>query len=374
MTEAQLRTGDNAGAITTYKRLIANYPNTAQGRQAYLQLALTYADAGNRSEAISTYRTIIKNYPTSDEAAQAAETLKRMAAADGTLDDHIAFINKIDNAPKIDANEAEKLAFNAGEQAYLDDNATARLEDYVKKYPNGAYAVQAYAYLMEAADTADDTDKAYAYANRIVENWPDNSAAVDAYAIKAEVEYSKGQTEESLKSWKELERRASTPADVNEARMGIMRVARDLGRADDLLAAADAVLASSTLGAEDKTEASFSRGLAQQLKGDVASAITTWTPLATQTDDLYGAKSAVYLAQAQLDKGNTAEAVKIADKFINSGTPHTYWLGRGFIVLSDAYRKQGKTYEANEYLKALKENYPGTEADIFSMIDERLKK
>jgi tetratricopeptide (TPR) repeat protein len=227
---------------------------------------------------------------------------------------------------------------------------------------------------MEAADTADDTDKAYAYANRIVQNWPDNSAAVDAYAIKAEVEYSKGQGEAALKSWKELERRASTPADVNEARMGIMRVARDLGRADDLLAAADAVLASSTLGSEDKTEASFSRGVAQQLKGDVAGAISTWTPLATQTDDLYGAKSAVYLAQALLDKGSTAESVKVSEKFINSGTPHTYWLGRGFIVLSDAYRKQGKTYEANEYLKALKENYPGTEADIFSMIDERLKK
>jgi TolA-binding protein len=374
MTEAQLRTGNTNAAITTYKRLIKSYPNTTQGRQAYLQLALTYEDAGRRSDAISAYREVISNYPTSDEAAQAAETLKRMAAADGTLDEHIAFINKIDNAPKIDANEAEKLAFNAGEQAYLDNNATKRLEEYVKKYPNGKYAVQAYAYLMEAADNADDTTKSYNYACRIVENWPDNAAAVDAYAIKAEVEYSKGMGEEALKSWKELERRASTPADVNEARMGIMRVARDLGKADDLLAAADAVLASSTLGSEDKTEAQFSRGIAQQLKGNTSAAITTWTPLATLTDDLYGAKSAVYLSQALLDKGNTSEAAKVAEKFINSGTPHTYWLGRGFIVLSDVYRKQGKTYEADEYLKALRENYPGTEADIFSMIDERLKK
>ncbi len=374
MTEAQLRTGNTNGAVTTYKRLISNYPNTTQGRQAYLQLALTYEDAGRRSDAISTYREIITNYPTSDEAAQAAETLKRMAAADGTLDEHIAFLNKIDNAPKIDANEAEKLAYNAGEQAYLDNNATTRLEEYVKKYPNGKYAVQAYAYLMEAADNADDTTKSYNYACHIIENWPDNSAAVDAYAIKAEVEYSRGMGEEALKSWKELERRASTPADVNEARMGIMRVARDLGRADELLTAADAVLSSSTLGSEDKTEASFSRGMAQQLKGNTSAAISTWTPLASLTDDLYGAKSAVYLAQALLDKGNTSEAAKVAETFINSGTPHTYWLGRGFIVLSDVYRKQGKTYEANEYLKALKENYPGTEADIFTMIDERLKK
>ena len=40
---------------------------------------------------------------------------------------------------------------------------------------------------------------------------------------------------------------------------------------------------------------------------------------------------------------------------------------------SDILRKQGKDFEANEYLKSLQSNYPGTEADIFQMIEQRLK-
>jgi len=42
-------------------------------------------------------------------------------------------------------------------------------------------------------------------------------------------------------------------------------------------------------------------------------------------------------------------------------------------VLSDILRAQGNDFEADAYLKSLKSNYPGEEADIFTMIDERLK-
>ncbi len=62
-----------------------------------------------------------------------------------------------------------------------------------------------------------------------------------------------------------------------------------------------------------------------------------------------------------------------ADALINANPPHAYWLARGFIVLSDALRAQGNGFEADEYLRSLKSNYPGTEAEIFDMIDSRLK-
>ena len=61
-------------------------------------------------------------------------------------------------------------------------------------------------------------------------------------------------------------------------------------------------------------------------------------------------------------------------KLTSSGTPHAYWLARGFILLSDIYAQQGKNFEAREYLQALRSNYPGNESDIFDMIDTRLEK
>ena len=375
MTEAQIQTGHPAEAVATWKRLIEDYPSTSQGRRAYLQLAVTMADKGRTAEAIDSYKALIARYPTSDEALQASEQLKRMCAANGTLDDYMAFIQGVENAPKLDAAEAERLAFEAAEEAYTNKDQTGLLEKFVKRYgDSSAYSLPAYTYLMDYADEHGNDGQAYRYATLIADRWPDNSSAELAYAIMGRVEYSRGNGEQALNSWQQLDRRASTPAMANEARKGIMRVARDLGRPDDLLRASESLLSSSTLGAEDKTEAAFSRGLAYQLKGNVRQAIADWTPLAKQSDNLYGAKAAVYLAEALLAQGDKTEAQNVAERFVNSGTPHSYWLARGFITLSDIYRARGKNYEAKEYLKALRENYPGTEPDIFIMIDERLAK
>lgn len=375
MTEAQLRTGDTDAAIGTWQRLIDEYPATSQGRSAYLQLASTQANGNDEAAAIETYKTLIKRYPTSDEGRQGAEMLKRIMASRGELDGYLAFIDGVENAPRLDATEADNLAFEYAQKSFLDNGDVTLLRRYYDRYGlEGAGSMQTVAYLMEDASDAGRQDEAYCYASQLISRWPDNSAAEQAYAIAGEYEFVRGNGEEALKNWKELERRASTPAMTNKARMGIMRVARDLGRPDDLAEAAAAVLSSSTLGAGDKTEARFSQGLACQLKGDSKAAMQAWKELAPLTDRLYGAKAAVYLAQAQLDAGDNAAASATAETFVNSGTPHAYWLARGFIVLADAYRAQGKTNEANDYLKALRENYPGTEADIFSMIDERLSK
>ena len=38
----------------------------------------------------------------------------------------------------------------------------------------------------------------------------------------------------------------------------------------------------------------------------------------------------------------------------------------------DAMRAKGKVFEADEYLRAVRSNYTGDEADIFDAIDSRL--
>ena len=61
------------------------------------------------------------------------------------------------------------------------------------------------------------------------------------------------------------------------------------------------------------------------------------------------------------------------NRLIDANPPHDYWLARGFILLSDVLRRKGSEFVADEYLRSLRQNYPGNESDIFRMIDERLK-
>lgn len=372
MTASYIQLKDNAAAIETYRKLVADYPNTAQGRQGYLQLALTLINDGDRAEALDAYRDIIRLYPTSEEAREASEQLKRLSAEDGTLNAFVDFINSVADAPKIDVAEVEKLSFEAAEKDYITAGNIAKLKTYTESYPAGAYTAQALAYLLEDALEGGKSD-AVGYASMLVDRYPDNSLSETAYIIKAEDLYANGRAEEALATWRALEQRASSSKSLNAARTGIMRSARDMADYQAVIAAADALLASSTIGSEDKNEATFSKALALSQSGDGEAARQLWQSIAGMTDDLNGTKSAYYLAQSYFDADMPDKAKDTVEKLTASGTPHSYWLARGFILLSDIYASQGKQFEAREYLNALRENYPGNESDIFMMIDSRLK-
>ena len=92
---------------------------------------------------------------------------------------------------------------------------------------------------MEEGRDAD----AIAQAAEIIEKYPDSPQAVDALAIKANAEYRTGRATNALASYSALEERASEAADVNAARMGIMRVSRDMGENERAIESADRLLA-----------------------------------------------------------------------------------------------------------------------------------
>ncbi len=371
--ESHVALGNTGDAIATYNELVEKYPSTSQGRNGYLQLAITYMNAGNRAEAVKTYKEVIKTYPTSEEARVASDDLKRIYADEGQLPEYMSFVNSVPDAPRLEASEMDELSFRAAEKSYVETENISMLKRYVADYPDGAHEAQALYYLALASDKSGDDKNALVYASRLVVEYPDAETVEDALVIKAGVEYSQGDGEAALETYRQLEQRASSSRNINAARLGIMRVSRDLGNHDDVIGVADRLLASSTVGSSDIGEIRFARAYSLNETGRVSEAEKEWTSLAEDTGDLYGAKSAYYLAQCYYDSGNMEKARETVDALIDSNTPHRYWLARGFILLSDIDRKEGNTFEADEYLKSLRSNYPGTESDIFRMIDQRLK-
>ncbi len=372
ITESCQQLGRTDRAIGTYRRIIADYPATSHARRARLQLALTLLNAGKRDEARSEYREVVRLYPTSEEAAMAAEELSRMAADDGTLGEHAAFLAGIEGAPALDVAEADRLAFEAAERRWLTDGDASRLARYAVDYPQGAMRPRALAYLVESAGA--DHEATLRYTAEILTAYPDSPQAEQALLASARAKYALGRGEEALADWQELARRASGTAVQNEARVGIMRVARDLSDPAQMLAAADALLASSAPGTGVRAEAVFTRGLALSLQCKGTEARRAWESIAGDTDDLYGTKAAYYRAESLYETGETAAAQKAVESLTDSATPHTYWLARAFILLSDIHAARGNKFEAREYLRSLRSNYPGDEPDIRRMIETRLEK
>lgn len=370
ITESQIQLGDNNGAIATYRRLVAEYPTTEQGRRGYLQMALTMLNGGRRAEAIEAYKDVVTLYPSSDEARMALEELKRIYADDGALPQLASWLKTVDGAPQLDIAQADRLTFEAAEKVWLAEGNGERLRLYLAEFPNGSYRPRALACLIEEAQGSGAHSRVVEYASEIVERHPDSPQAEHALYSKASAEQALGDAAAALDSWTALEQRASSGHMLNAARAGIMRTAADSGR---VIAAADALLASTAIGAELRAEAEYFKANALYDEGRGADAVAAWSKLAGNTDSEIGAGSSYRLAQYYFDSGDITRAKTQVGDLINSGTSQSYWLARGFILLSDIYAAEGKNFEAREYLKSLSENYPGTEEDIFQMINERLE-
>lgn len=335
LADAYGELGRKADAEATYERLASQYASTAQGRQGMLLLAITAADAGNRDKAMATYRDVIGRFPSSEEARMASDDLKRLYSESGDTRAYLDFMASVPSAPTVDQSELERMAYDAAAQK-LATGDMSLMEKYLDQWPDGTHIEQALADMAAARRKAGDMEGAW-----------------DLFVA--------------------LEQKAATPARLNAARQGVLDTSVALERWDVALTAASRLLESSTLAGAERAAVLDGRAAAEAALDMTAAAEADWAELAASPAELYGAKAAYLLAQSRMDSGDLVGARANVEKLIEANPPHAYWLARGFILLSDINRAEGNDFEADEYLRTLKANYPGNEPDILDMISSRLK-
>ena len=364
---------NNAKAVDTYDQIVDSYGATAQGRNALLQRAITLQNSGNKTRAIEDYRKLVEQYPTSDEAKVAVDDLKRIYADDGQLGRLADIINAIPNAPRFEKSEMDQLSFDAAEKSYLANGSTQRLSDYINQYDKGVNTDKALNYLMKAAEAKGDKTKALAYASRLVDEYPDADATEDALATKGRLLAAKGDLRQALATYNSLAAKAKSPAAVSASLLEALRLENRLGNDKEMVKTADKILASSATSSDVLPEVRYLRAKALYNTGNTDEAVAEYQLLARDINDYYGAAAGVAYAEHLYNTGANDQAERAAYKLISPGTPHNYWLARACIVLSDALRKKGKTFDADEYLRNVRDNYPGSEPDITEAINARLK-
>ncbi|MBD5213974.1 MAG: tetratricopeptide repeat protein [Bacteroidales bacterium] len=354
-------------AIATYRQLANDYPASAQGRRALYLLSSLQSANGNVDDAFASYKELIKRHSPSAEATAAAESFKELAVQEGRLEEYLSFISTVANAPTLTNDEVDDLTYRSA-------RTPRQLEQYLEKYPTGSHAAEALITLVRDAAKRSNGEKVIQIANRLVTDFPGSTYAAEAWQQKADAEMSAGMTEEALLSYRNLEERSSSAATLTAARKGQIYAAAQLGMDEDVIRLADLLLASASGNSGESSDISLMKAMALHSAGRSAEAADIWSELARNPKELSGAKSAFYLGEYYFDKGDMDNAARTAERLISSNTPHSYWLARGYILTSDIHRAKGETFEADEYLKVLRENYPGTEPDIFNMIDQRLNK
>ncbi len=356
-------------AAPYFERLTSEYPKDNKSRAGALSLALAYVKQGDTEKAKTAYMEVIRSWPTSEEASIANDDMRRIAAADGSLIEYSRFLAGIQGAPKIDPDEMDAITFEAAETAYAaDQTKTAKLEQYIKDFPDGRYLANALMDLAEAADNEGDSSKTLIYLDRLLTKRGDSPQVPAALFLKADLLEHAGDPAKAFETYLILEQRGGSEF-APEAIAGVMRTTSDAAQRMEY---ARRLLSMGGVTAEDAEDARFYEA-SGMLQSDRSSAgEEALKKLAASPNTLSGAKAAVELGNWYLAQGDTKNALSTLEAFTDAGSVHAYWLARGYISLADAYHADGNDYLAVEYLKSLRDNYPGDEADITEAIETKI--
>lgn len=366
---------NNTAAARSFEQLIKQYPESALSRKAGIQLGLIYFNDGRMDQAAAAYKAVIDAYPGSDEAKVALQDLKSVYVEQNNVNAYAAYVNSLGGNVHLEVSEQDSLTYIAAEKLFMrGDNAGARqsLENYLQQYPSGAFSTNAHYYLGAIAFAEKQYATALPHFEQVV-NAGDPKFMEESVARTAEIHYLNKSYDEAMSYFEKLLLVAETPENKEAAKLGTMRCAEQTGQLAEAVQAATELLKETKLSPEVVREAHYVRAKAYTSLGQEAKALADWKELSKDTRTLQGAEAKYRLAQLYYDQKKDSEATKVLEDFAKNGTPHQYWLARGFILWADIFIRQGDEGQARVYLNSLQNNYQG-DAEINAMIEDRLAK
>lgn len=343
--------------------------------QALLWLADARYDKGNYKQAARDYTAFIKNAKPSSNRTLALYNLAYSQFQNGDYSlSASTFGEALGARPALTKTLADDAHIRRADCLYYTgDYATANKiygEAIDRKSADSDYA--AYRRAVTTGLSGDARAKVQAL-GAFINQYPDSKWVSAALLEKALTHEELGETQLASECYRK--RLALTPdADLDE----LLRMAQTTDKAGDApadqLQLLDRIRRKGNLAADEMADIDLYEANAHAALGHDAEADEIYERLSKNPAGLPGAVSAVTLADRLNNAGNYQQAYDLMTSFTDKGTPHTYWLARGFMSLADACAGLGRPELAREYLLSLRDNYPGNEPDILSGIEQRLNK
>lgn len=361
-------------AITVLEKLLQDYPKSTLAQKAGVQLGQLYFNTNNPQKSIAAYKQVVSNYPNSEEARTAVESLEGVYKDMNDISSYASYVNSLGKGTVLSASRQDSLTYLAAENVYMKgrkEESKAAFNRYLQSYPNGVFSSDAHFYLGNIAFEAKDNNTALENFKAVINS--NNPKYIDnALVLASGIEFDRKNYDAAYAAYEHLGLVASNTENKNIAELGMLRCAYLLKKDNEVVAAANKILKGSKVSASVANEAKFYRGQSLKNLGKTDEAITDLLAVAKDTRTVTGAEAQFLIAEAYYKAKSYDKAEKQVQTFMKEGTPHEYWMARAIIVLADVYAAKGDQFSARQYLESLQANYKGSEADVATMISERL--
>jgi TolA-binding protein len=340
---------------------------------AYLKLGLAYYNLNNNSEALNNYQKLINTYPQSTEAEEVLENMKSIYVEEGRPDDYVEVLKKA--GKNISVSEADTLTWSAAELKYNNGdcaNAITGFDNYLNKYPDGSFALQAYFLRSECYVKNKDWRNAVSGYEAVTNKGNSRYAEFSALSA-ARIYYFELQDYPKAKTYfTRLKEIATTQENQLEALRGLVRSyyqTKDYTEANNT---AKELLTRKGLSTEDKAIANLVLGKSLQAANQCEQAIAAFKSVAAINKSAWGAEARYENANCSYKLNNLTAAEKAALEVIKITGSYDYWVAKAYILLGDIYMQQKDYFNAKATYQSVADNT--TIAELKTEAQQKLDK
>lgn len=361
-------------AVKYYKKIENDYSGSSYHVKALLQLGLIYFNQDKPDSSSIYYKRVVEEYPGTPEAKNALVGIKNIYVDKGDVDAYFAYTAQLGNFANMSLAEKDSLSYIAAEKLYMAgdcEKSKPVLSKYLEDYPKGSFILNANFYIGDCYYRSGDKEKALEALNQVVQRQK-NDFTEQALLMTAQIYFDKGDYANAYETYDKLENQAEIKTNLLTARLGKLRAASSLNRNEDVIVASNKVLLTEKLPLEIERETRFKLALALMQSNKLKESFDEFSKVASDVKTKEGAEAKYHMAEIQFTLGNLEKAEAEVFSFSEKNTPHSYWLAKSFILLSDIYAKKEDLFQAKATLQSVMDGYSVPDDGIIDLATTKL--
>ncbi|MBP7839433.1 MAG: tetratricopeptide repeat protein [Bacteroidales bacterium] len=371
IAETYLLRNDNQNAFKWFDEVIKQYPNSSYFNRSLQKIGLIYYNQNNFDNALEILKQLVIKHPNSTEARDALLTIRNIYMDKNQVHKYYEFAESVPSA-KISASEKDSITYIAAENFYLTNDCISAIEafdEYINKFENGAFVLNAYYYKAECEFNLGKTNEAlqgYEFVNRFSKSRFSENSALRA----AEIYLSNENYHKALENFSNLELIADHSTNIITAIYGQMECHYKLNEYPEAIESSRKLRSLDRISNEQLIKSYYIAGKSELEMENLTKAKQELESTVELSQGAFGAEAKYLLATIAFKQGELKKVEDVVVELAGQYPSYEYWKAKGFLLLSDVYVSLGNIFQAKETLQSIIQYYP--DKDLKEIAIEKL--
>ncbi|WP_375238713.1 tetratricopeptide repeat protein [Aurantibacter sp.] len=345
-------------AMQVYDTLVNNQKQSPLVSKALLRQGLTYYNKSENQIALTKFKLIAKDFPNTAEANQAVSTARLIYIDLGKVNEYAAWVKTLDYVKVTDV-DIDNATYQSAEKQFLDNNKKEALKQfnvYLSQFSKGLHALEAHFYLAQLYYKDNLTENAAPHFEAVI-NASRSEFTEESLLRLSQINLEAKNWKKAIPILKRLEAEANFAQNILFAQSNIMKAFYELEDYVNAEVYANKVLVNPSIGDTIKNDAKIIIARSAIKTGDKEKAQSAYAEVQKTAAGETAAEALYYDAYFK-NKAKNYEASNVAtQKLAAEYSSYKFYGAKGLIVMAKNFNALGDAFQATYILESVIKNF-----------------